>query len=95
MFSILADASADQLSAQMVAFMSAAFGTIMLIAIGIAVLTVWLFWRIFAKAGFNGALGLLCLIPSFGILICIVILAFSDWPSQRVAASVGSMPMST
>jgi len=95
MFNILADASADQLSAQMVAFMSAAMSTILLIALAITILTVWLFWRVFSKAGFNGALGLLCLIPTFGFLICIIILAFSDWPNQRPNQMPGTMPMST
>jgi len=95
MFSILADVSTDQTSAQMLAMVSAMMGTILIIALAFAVLTVWLFWRIFAKAGFNGALGLLCLIPSFGFIICIIILAFGEWPSQRGSAPAGSMPMTT
>ncbi|HVA29497.1 MAG TPA: hypothetical protein VNF68_15045, partial [Candidatus Baltobacteraceae bacterium] len=93
MFSILADASADQASAQIVAMMSAMMGTVLLIALAFIAVTVWLFWRIFVKAGFNGALGLLCLIPSVGFLICILILAFGEWPNQRASAPVGSMPM--
>lgn len=95
MFFILADASIDQTTAQMLAFMSAAMGTILMIGLAIIVVTVWLFWRIFSKAGFNGALGLLCLIPSVGFLICIIILAFSEWPNARQDQMPGTMPMST
>jgi uncharacterized membrane protein YhaH (DUF805 family) len=95
MFKILADASADQTSAQMMAMFGAMMGTFLIVGLAFTVLTVWLFWRIFAKAGFNGAMGLLCLIPSIGFLICIVILAFSAWPSESGAAPTGSMPMTT
>jgi hypothetical protein len=93
MFSLLADIDADQTSAQMFALMSAMFGTIAIIALAFTALTVWLFWRIFARAGFNGAMGLLCLIPSVGFLICIFILAFGEWPNARPSAPIGSMPM--
>ncbi len=55
------------------------------IVIGIAsiVLFIWMYWRIFEKAGFSGALSLLNLVPGFGNLICLIILAFSTWPSQQ------------
>ncbi len=93
MFKILADAAADQTSASAIAAFGAMMGTFLIVGLAFTVLTVWLFWRIFAKAGFNGAMGLLCLIPSIGFLICIVILAFSAWPNERIAAPVGSTPM--
>jgi energy-converting hydrogenase Eha subunit B len=93
MFSILADATADQTTA--LAAMSAFFGTIMIVGLAITALTVWLFWRIFAKAGFNGALGLLCLIPSVGIIICIVILAFGTWPIEMRNVPPGTTMMPT
>lgn len=41
-----------------------------------------LWWRIFAKAGHNGALGLFMLIP-FVNLIMLYVLAFREWPIQR------------
>jgi glucan phosphoethanolaminetransferase (alkaline phosphatase superfamily) len=37
------------------------------------------FWKIFAKAGYPGALGLLALLPLVN-LIMFFFLAFSDWP---------------
>jgi hypothetical protein len=54
--------------------------------------TLWVYWRIFAKAGYNGALSLLNLIPGVGPLICMLILAFGRWPIEdQLAASQGSM----
>ncbi len=55
---------------------------IIIIVAALTVFFVWLFWRIFARTGMNGALGLLCLIPSIGPLICLLILAFSRWPIE-------------
>ena len=46
----------------------------------------WMYWRIFEKAGFSGALSLLNLVPGVGSLICLIILAFSEWPSQHNGA---------
>ena len=53
-----------------------------LFIVGIIALTIWFYWRIFAKAGFNGALSLLNLIFPIGGLICILILAFGRWPIE-------------
>ncbi len=59
---------------------------------GVAFLLVWflayvffvfLFWRVFTKAGMAGPLALISLIPGLGWIICFCILAFSRW---RVAA---------
>jgi hypothetical protein len=76
----------------MATFMSmAAFFAI----IGFAVLafTVWLNWRIFTKAGYNGALSLLSIIP-LGPLICQVILAFGRWPIEdELAAARAATPI--
>lgn len=47
-----------------------------------AALTVVPLWRICARAGFNGALSLLALIPWLGILIVGAILAFATWPAE-------------
>jgi uncharacterized membrane protein YhaH (DUF805 family) len=58
---------------------------VVVIAVGI-----WLYWRIFAKAGFNGALAFLNLIPGIGPLICILILAFGKWPIEEHMAALQS-----
>lgn len=76
--------------------MAGAFLTIGIFVLAFTIAFVWLFWRVFTKAGFNGALALLCLIPSVGWLVCMVILAFGEWPSQRVApVSTAVMPPTT
>jgi len=49
----------------------------------IAAFLVVLFYRIFCRAGYNGWLGLLTLIPGFGTLICLCILAFDTWPAKK------------
>jgi hypothetical protein len=46
-------------------------------------------WRIFARAGFSGALSLLHLVPVVGLLVVMAILAFSDWPAGEAASSRG------
>jgi hypothetical protein len=42
-------------------------------------------WFICKKAGFSPWLSLLCLLPSLGMLILLYVLAFAEWPSQRIA----------
>ena len=50
--------------------------------------TIWMNWRIFSKAGYNGAMALLNLVPGIGPIICLVILAFGRWPIEdRLAAA--------
>jgi uncharacterized membrane protein YhaH (DUF805 family) len=58
-----------------------------LFILAIVAFTIWIYWRIFAKAGFNGALSLLNLVPGVGSLICMCILGFGRWPIEdRLAA---------
>ena len=45
-------------------------------------LIIWPFWRIFTKAGFNGALSLLMLVPLVN-LVMIFFLAFAEWPALK------------
>jgi uncharacterized membrane protein YhaH (DUF805 family) len=65
-----------------------------IIFVAIIIFTLWVYWRIFAKAGFNGAMSLLNLVPGIGQLICMIILAFSRWPieDQIDALRGGSVP---
>jgi hypothetical protein len=56
-------------------------------------LSIWFFWRIFAKAGYNGAISLVNLIGWLGGLICVLILAFGTWPNeQRPAVTTTPVP---
>lgn len=54
-----------------------------LFALVLMIFPVFCFWRIFTKAGHNGAMALLCLIPGVGMIIVLCILAFGDWPALR------------
>ncbi|GCE19187.1 hypothetical protein [Dictyobacter kobayashii] len=70
----------------------AIIGIISLISIVIA-LIIW--WRIFSKAGYSGAMSILMLVP-IANLVAICILAFGEWPIQRelnmLRQQVRSMP---
>ncbi len=58
------------------------------------VFTLWVYWRIFAKAGYNGAMSLLNLIPGIGPLICMIVLGFGRWPIEdELAALRGGAPI--
>ena len=56
---------------------------ILAVILALALIPVVLFWRIFSKAGFPGALGLIALIPTVGILVLLIVLAISEWPIER------------
>ena len=45
-------------------------------------LTIIPYWKIFSKAGWNGALSLLMMLPLVS-LILLWVFAFSDWPTLR------------
>ena len=42
-------------------------------------LVIYPLWRICTRAGFNGALSLVAIIPWFGILIVGAVLSFANW----------------
>ena len=48
----------------------------------VALIMIIPFWKIFQKAGFNGALAILMLVPIVN-LVMIFFLAFADWPALR------------
>jgi len=55
---------------------------IVLFACVAALVMVFLYWKIFSRAGFNGAWALLMLVP-LGNFIAIVYLALAEWPIER------------
>jgi len=78
------------------------FGGILFFVVTLALvgLLVFVFWRIFAKAGFPGLLGLLMLVPVVNVG-AVVYLAFAEWPALRklaagaaVSAPVAAAPVS-
>jgi len=58
----------------------------LVIALAIALVSMLLgiiiWWKIFSKAGYSGALGLLMLLPLVN-LIMLLVLAFGQWPIHR------------
>lgn len=56
------------------------FGAIIALALVVVPL-----WRICTRAGFNGALSLLALIPWLGVSIVGAILSFANWPTKANA----------
>ena len=79
----------DHSAAATSAIMAFAFVYVIVISALIA-FTLWVYWRIFTKAGFNGALSLLNLVPGVGPLICMIILAFGRWPIEDQLAGLQS-----
>lgn len=53
--------------------------------IAVFVLQVVCFYRIMGKAGFNAMWGLVAIIPTFGAIVLMLVLAFADWPRSRRA----------
>ncbi|MBI1756471.1 MAG: hypothetical protein HYR64_05130 [Fimbriimonas ginsengisoli] len=62
--------------------------------IALMALIIWCYWKIFSKAGFNGALSLLFLVPCANLVI-LIWFAFSEWPIERQGrANMGPPPPS-
>jgi hypothetical protein len=80
-------------SAATASFFAAFFMVYVIVIIAIVAFTIWVYWRIFTRAGFNGALSLLNLVPGVGPLICMIILAFGQWPIEaELAAARAGLP---
>ena len=57
------------------------------IVLVIVAIKLWICCKIFAKAGYSWALGLLMLIPILNIIMAFF-LAFADWPIHKVLRSL-------
>jgi uncharacterized membrane protein YhaH (DUF805 family) len=64
-----------------------------IVLLAIFAFTIWVYWRIFTKAGYNGALSLLNLVPGVGPIICMIILAFGRWPIEDQLAILQGRPV--
>jgi ethanolamine transporter EutH len=58
------------------------FVIIGIISLATIVFAVLIYWRIFSKAGYSGALSLLMFVP-IANLVMLCILAFGEWPIYR------------
>lgn len=79
---------------QILGALGAYFACIAFFVVLIAVLYLWLFYRIFKRAGYSGWMTLLNLIPYVGSIIVIFILAFGDWPALKKVAAPSYPPSS-
>jgi uncharacterized membrane protein YhaH (DUF805 family) len=83
----------DQYQQQHIAGLMAGMGVfVMLIVLAFYIFFVFLYWRIFTKAGLAGPLALLFLIPGLGQLIVPCILAFSRWNVAPLPPQYGALP---
>lgn len=86
------DHGSTEAAASVIASLALGYGIFLIVVVAF---TIWIYWRIFEKAGYNGALSLLNLVPGAGPLICVIILAFGRWPIEdRLAAALGGTPTS-
>ena len=77
MNTLLANATCPEIGWQPLIILSVVF--VMLFFI---IMTIVVWWRIFGKTGYSGALGLLMLVPVAN-LVMFLILAFSTWPIEK------------
>jgi hypothetical protein len=74
---------------QMAGVMAGFMGVFFFVGIVIAAFFVFLFWRIFTKAGMAGPLALIAIVPGIGPLVVLCILAFGEWRVTPVAPQYG------
>ena len=66
-------------------------GVFMLFGLVTTAFLVFLYLRIFVKAGLSGPLALIVLFPGIGWIIVLCILAFSDWRVTPLPPSYGGL----
>jgi uncharacterized membrane protein YhaH (DUF805 family) len=69
----------DQQAKAMGGMIAGMMGFFLIFGLAVMVFFVFLFWRIFVKAGMAGPLSLLVLFPGIGQIVALCILAFGDW----------------
>lgn len=53
-----------------------------IVGLVVLVIAAWIWWRILAKTGYGGPLGLLMLVP-IANLVLLLVLAFGEWPVEK------------
>ena len=83
------DPSAMGDPSQIISMLGPFFAVALIIGLAIVAFSIFCWWKIFSKAGFNGALALVFLagiIPLVGPFICLglfIWFAFADWPALK------------
>ena len=81
-----------QQTQQFSAMMAGMMGVFLLVGLAVLAFILFLFWRIFSKAGLSGPLALLLLVPGIGSIIVLCILAFAEWKVVPVPQQYGTLP---
>jgi hypothetical protein len=76
-------------AAKILAMVLPLMGIIILVVIAILMVPCWFICK---KAGLSPWLALLCIVPSFGLLILLYILAFAEWKVKPVTAAQMGYP---
>ena len=77
---------------QVVPVVVAGMGIVMMIfSLVMITITIFAFCKIFSKAGYHWAMGLIMFIP-VGNLIMLLILAFGDWPILKELRALKTQP---
>jgi len=74
------------------AFLAGMSGIFLIFVFAALAFVIFLFWRIFAKAGMSGALAFLLLVPGIGTLIVLCILAFGQWKVVPANSAIAFPP---
>src|SRR5437660_127104 len=74
--------SGDNSGSGIAALLGGAFLVYVIIMLALVVFAVIIYWKIFSKAGYSGAMGLLMFVPIANIIV-LCILAFGEWPIYR------------
>ena len=67
------------------------FLVILIIRLAFTIFFAIVYWKIFAKAGYSGAMGLLMFVPIANIIV-LCMLAFAEWPILKELNYLRSQP---
>lgn len=73
----------EDAAAGLLAAMAGVWLMVMLFGLITVAFMIFCFWRIFTRTGHGGPMAFLTLVPGFGFLIVVLILAFTEWPAMR------------
>ena len=67
------------------------FLVVLIISLALTIFFAIVYWKIFAKAGYSGAMGLLMFVPIANIIV-LCVLAFGEWPIYKELNYLRSQP---
>jgi hypothetical protein len=82
----------DTQSQNYAALLAGMGGIFFIIVLACLAFVIFLFWRIFSKAGMSGPMAFLLLIPGIGGLLVLCILAFGEWKVVPASSVIAVQP---